>query len=236
MFYSDRLLSGQVAALMSAFTHFSRASSIESIAMLLKDKTNKLINSDPKHLRRVQTERSSFAKVRSKSSKSSPLPQSKPPDNKPRSKSPSSPPPQMDVSHLAMGEMKTASSFSVKDLLDLQESGLCGHPLSAALGGSHERSGHLSGPHPHLLHGLGSAQQAVSPELGEIVTNNHDNRDSCHGNQPQGNNHGESPSVTATFYDQDNPYTRWLQSNETIQYSGKIHALLVVIYMFSVCP
>lgn len=33
----------------------------------------------------------------------------------------------------------------------------------------------------------------------------------------------EMAEVTHTYYDTDNPYTRWLQTNETMQYSGKFH-------------
>ncbi len=105
----------------------------------------------------------------------------------------------MDVSHLSLGELKGSSSFSVKDLLDLQES-------AAVLHG-------VCGGGPGVPGGTGGPGGASSPpELGEIVHSN-----------PTGHQ-GQTlpPAVTSAYYDQDNPYTRWLQSNENMQYGGKI--------------
>ncbi|KAK2160234.1 hypothetical protein LSH36_137g00018 [Paralvinella palmiformis] len=199
---------------MSACVSCSRTTSIEAVVMLLKDKTNKLINSDPKHLRRTQSAR---AKLRTKSSA------------RPRSRSPilsrspspickssnNSSPLQMDgAPQLTIGaEVKAASSFSVKDLLDLQDSSMCGPGLApGALGCEPDRSGLLAPPsHPaHLLHGQGLAQHGSAPELGEIVS----------GNPVQDVCRGDGVNMTSAFYDQDNPYTRWLQNNENMHYSG----------------
>ena len=213
------------ASRMSACVSCSRTTSIEAVVMLLKDKTNKLINSDPKHLRRSQVVRAPIqTKMRPKSvrprsrspirvlGKSPPRKSSNSPSNcSSNDSSNRSSPAQMDVNPLTMSDVKTATSFSVKDLLDLQESGICGSGLTPGLGCCDaERSGLLAPSHQHLIHGQNLTQHSSAPELGEIIASG--NPDGCR---------TDTTSMTSSFYDQDNPYTRWLQNNENMHYTGE---------------